>query len=78
MNTAKDLARYVLPTYARFPVAPVRGEGTLLWDEGGNRYLDFCAGLATCTLDRVGLAVQPWALAEMLTTPVPLPSEHAP
>ena len=36
------------------------------------------AGLATCSLDRGGLAVQPWALAEMLTTPVPLPSEHAP
>lgn len=50
MNTAEDLARYVLPTYARFPVAPVRGEGTLLWDEDGNRYLDFCAGLATCSL----------------------------
>ena len=36
------------------------------------------AGLATCSLDRVGLAVQPWTLAEMLTTPVPLASEHAP
>ena len=50
MNTADKLARYVLPTYSRFSVSPVRGEGTLLWDAQGNRYLDFCSGLATCTL----------------------------
>ena len=50
MTTADKLAHYVLPTYAQFPVAPVRGEGTLLWDENGKRYLDFCSGLATCTL----------------------------
>ncbi|HCQ39684.1 MAG TPA: aspartate aminotransferase family protein [Verrucomicrobiales bacterium] len=50
MNTADKLARYVLPTYSRFSVSPVRGEGTLLWDAQGKRYLDFCSGLATCTL----------------------------
>lgn len=50
MTTADKLANYVLPTYAQFPVAPVRGEGTLLWDGDGKRYLDFCSGLATCTL----------------------------
>ena len=50
MNTAEKLARYVLPTYSRFSVSPVRGEGTLLWDADGKRYLDFCSGLATCTL----------------------------
>ena len=50
MTTADKLAHYVLPTYAQFPVAPVRGEGTLLWDGDGKRYLDFCSGLATCTL----------------------------
>jgi len=50
MTTAEKLAKYVLPTYVHFSVAPVRGEGTLLWDENGKRYLDFCSGLATCTL----------------------------
>ena len=50
MTTAEKLSRYVLPTYARFPIAPVRGEGTILWDENDVRYLDFCSGLATCTL----------------------------
>ncbi len=50
MTTAEKLSRYVLPTYARFPVSPVRGQGTWLWDEDGKRYLDFCSGIATCTL----------------------------
>lgn len=50
MTTSEKLAAFVLPTYAQFPVAPVRGEGTIIWDENGKRYLDFCSGLATCTL----------------------------
>lgn len=50
MNIAEKLKKYVLPTYAQFPVAPVRGEGTQLWDADGKRYLDFCSGLSTCTL----------------------------
>jgi len=50
MSTADKLASYVLPTYAQFAVAPVRGQGTILWDGEGTRYLDFCSGLATCTL----------------------------
>jgi predicted acetylornithine/succinylornithine family transaminase len=38
--------RYVLPTYARMPVAFVRGEGARLWDADGVEYLDFLAGVA--------------------------------
>jgi acetylornithine aminotransferase len=33
-------------TYARQPVAFVRGEGAYLWDESGKRYLDAVAGVA--------------------------------
>ncbi len=33
-------------TYARLPVAFVRGEGVWLWDEQGKRYLDAVAGVA--------------------------------
>ena len=40
----------VLPTYARAPVTFVRGEGSWLWDDRGRRYLDFGAGIATCSL----------------------------
>ncbi len=37
-------------TYGRFPVAIAKGEGCRLWDTEGKSYLDFVAGIATCTL----------------------------
>jgi acetylornithine/N-succinyldiaminopimelate aminotransferase len=40
----------VLPTYAREDVAFVRGEGAYLFDEEGERYLDFAAGIAVNAL----------------------------
>ena len=39
-----------MKTYARLPVAFVRGEGAWLWDTGGKRYLDGLAGIAVNTL----------------------------
>jgi acetylornithine/N-succinyldiaminopimelate aminotransferase len=36
----------VMQTYARNPVEFVRGEGTRLWDDEGNEYLDFLAGIS--------------------------------
>jgi len=36
----------VMGTYARNPVEFVRGEGTRLWDEEGNEYLDLLAGIS--------------------------------
>ena len=41
---------YILPTYANFPITAVRGEGARLWDDAGKSYLDFCMGIATCSL----------------------------
>jgi acetylornithine/N-succinyldiaminopimelate aminotransferase len=43
-------AEHVMDTYARAPVAFVRGEGTRLWDSEGREYLDFLAGLAVTSL----------------------------
>jgi acetylornithine/N-succinyldiaminopimelate aminotransferase len=40
----------VANTYARFPIAIERGAGCRLWDTTGQEYLDFVAGIATCTL----------------------------
>jgi predicted acetylornithine/succinylornithine family transaminase len=40
----------VMNTYARFPVTLVRGEGARVWDDEGNEYLDFIAGIAVNTL----------------------------
>lgn len=47
---AAEFDRCVMPTYGRFPLAITRGEGCRLWDTDGNSYLDFVAGIATCTL----------------------------
>nr|WP_155748074.1 aspartate aminotransferase family protein [Scytonema sp. UIC 10036] len=40
----------VMSTYARFPLALERGNGARVWDTQGREYLDFVAGIATCTL----------------------------
>jgi predicted acetylornithine/succinylornithine family transaminase len=37
---------HVVPSYARSPVEFVRGEGSWLWDEEGNEYLDFLCGIS--------------------------------
>jgi 4-aminobutyrate aminotransferase-like enzyme len=42
--------RYVLPVYRRQPILFVRGEGARLYDEHGNAYLDFLAGIAVCNV----------------------------
>ena len=40
----------VMTTYGRFPLALERGAGCKVWDTQGREYLDFVAGIATCTL----------------------------
>jgi acetylornithine/N-succinyldiaminopimelate aminotransferase len=44
-------------TYARNPVEFVRGEGTRLWDDEGNEYLDFLAGISVAQLGHCHPAV---------------------
>lgn len=52
----------LLPTYARFPMTLVKGEGSRLWDDRGNMYLDFMSGIAVTNLghapERVKARVQ--------------------
>jgi acetylornithine aminotransferase len=40
------MSEHLMNTYARQPVAFVRGVGAYLWDEAGKRYLDAVAGVA--------------------------------
>jgi acetylornithine/N-succinyldiaminopimelate aminotransferase len=40
----------LMNTYARNPVEFVRGEGTRLWDDEGNEYLDFLTGISVAQL----------------------------
>ena len=53
MNTEQILAigqQNVMNTYGRLPLALVKGQGTLVWDSDGKRYLDFVTGLAVTSL----------------------------
>ena len=50
MTTAEKTDHYVLNTYGRFPLTIAKGAGSRVWDEAGREYLDFCAGIATCSL----------------------------
>ena len=40
----------LMNTFARIPVCFVRGEGTTLWDDEGNKYLDALGGIAVTIL----------------------------
>jgi acetylornithine/N-succinyldiaminopimelate aminotransferase len=40
----------VMTTYGRFPLTLTKGQGSKVWDDQGKEYLDFVAGIATCTL----------------------------
>ena len=48
--TAAAAEESLLPTYARYPISLVKGEGSWLWDDQGNRYLDFMSGIAVTNL----------------------------
>jgi acetylornithine/N-succinyldiaminopimelate aminotransferase len=50
MTTSEKLTQNVLPTYGRFPLVPVKGKACRLWDDAGKSYLDFCMGIAVCSL----------------------------
>jgi predicted acetylornithine/succinylornithine family transaminase len=52
--TNKDIMtkgqEFVMNTYGRFPIAPVKGKGSYVWDANGKQYLDFISGIAVCGL----------------------------
>lgn len=43
----------LFPTYTRYPIALVKGEGSRLWDDQGKEYIDFMSGLAVTNLGHV-------------------------
>ncbi|MFS1514781.1 acetylornithine transaminase [Chengkuizengella sp. SCS-71B] len=48
----------LFPTYARFPITFVKGEGSRLWDDQGNEYLDMMSGLAVTNLGHAPRSVK--------------------
>jgi acetylornithine/N-succinyldiaminopimelate aminotransferase len=58
---------HVMTTYGRFNLALIKGEGCTVWDTTGKAYLDFVAGIATCTLGHAHPAVIAAATAQIHT-----------
>ncbi len=56
-TTAELYRDFVMPTYGRFDLELVRGEGARVWDREGREYLDFGAGIAVCSLGHCHPAV---------------------
>lgn len=51
------MSDHLMTTYARLPVTFTKGEGSWLWDENGNKYLDALTGIAVCGLGHANPAV---------------------
>lgn len=51
------MSQFLIPTYARQPVAFVRGEGVWLFDENGDKYMDAISGIGVCNLGHCHPAV---------------------
>ncbi|HAA64921.1 MAG TPA: aspartate aminotransferase family protein, partial [Thermoanaerobacter sp.] len=49
MITSDD-KKYLMNTYSRYPITLLEGKGTKVWDDKGNVYLDFVAGIAVNSL----------------------------
>lgn len=50
MNITERFKEHVLATYARFPLTLAEGKGVRVRDAEGREYLDFCMGIAVCSL----------------------------
>jgi len=50
MNTPELFNDHVMATYGRFPLTLVEGQGVRVRDDAGREYLDFCMGIAVCSL----------------------------
>ncbi|MCM3750222.1 acetylornithine transaminase [Paenibacillus pasadenensis] len=55
----------LFPTYARYPLALVKGEGSWLWDDTGKKYLDFMSGLAVTNLGHAPQAIKEALIAQL-------------
>ncbi|PTL39564.1 acetylornithine transaminase [Alkalicoccus saliphilus] len=58
MPETAAVTSHVMETYSRFPITVTKGEGSWLWDDKDNAYLDFTSGIATCNLGHVPFEVK--------------------
>jgi acetylornithine/N-succinyldiaminopimelate aminotransferase len=57
--------KYLVPLYTRFPLVIERGEGVYVFDEDGNKYLDFASGIAVNSLGYSNPKVVEAAIAQL-------------
>ncbi len=50
MDIKQTADRSIAQTYARYPLALVKGQGCTVYDDQGRTYTDFIAGIAVCNL----------------------------
>lgn len=55
----------LFPTYTRYPITLVRGEGSRLWDDTGKCYLDLMSGLAVTSLGHSPAQVKEKLVAQL-------------
>ena len=60
MNIKALDKQYVAPTYARFDLCLVKGEGSRVWDDEGKEYIDLGTGIAVNTF---GISDKEWISA---------------
>ncbi len=63
--TTTDLRSSILPTYGRYDLTLVRGEGSRVWDDAGTCYLDCIAGIAVIALGHCNPVVKAAAEAQL-------------
>ena len=49
MNIKEADKQYIMPTYGRFDLCIVKGEGSTYYDENGKKYIDMGTGIAVNT-----------------------------
>ena len=72
MNHRERELRYELPVFPKRDLTLVRGEGALVWDDEGRRYVDCVAGVGVASVGHANPAVAE-ALAEQARTLVTCP-----
>jgi acetylornithine/N-succinyldiaminopimelate aminotransferase len=48
----------LFPTYTKYPITLLKGEGSRVWDDQGKEYLDCMSGIAVCNLGHVPVKVK--------------------
>lgn len=55
---SQEVQSSLFPTYARYPITFVKGQGSRLWDDQGKEYIDLMSGLAVTSLGHAPEAVK--------------------